>query len=213
MISRVFLGLIFLTLFQACSSSEIKVVLGSSVFTIPSKYIVSYEQDERYDSGRNMISLTFSELDELRSLDKPNGWLPKSPITALVYDQTLSSGKELESSLDEAAHKKTFQKVEFDGFYRLFEEDVKSRWLTLSNEKENSQSHIELKCIALGGMDGVNKSRTDENIPTSCKVVFQYNDLVIRLSSSEENLIESYSLIRSVIVDKLNSWIQVSTGE
>lgn len=213
MISRVLIGVIFLTFIQACGSSDTQVKLGKSVFAVPSKYIVSFEksdESEGFDSGSNMISISFSELDELSFLDKPNGWLPKSPITALIYHQPLSSGIELESSLTEEKPKNDLHKVEFEGFYRLFEEGVKTRWLTINSDKAESISHIEIKCIALGGMDGVNKSRTDRNIPTSCKVVFKYNELVIRLSSTEENLITSYPIIQDVIIKKLSSWKQTS---
>lgn len=211
MIKRMLLGVFMLVSLQYCGGTMVEIKLGDSIYFIPRNQIIFLENSDElkdFDSNSNMVSLTFSDDKELSSLNRVNAWLPKSPITALVHAKSIGTTSDLSTEFLKKLQASSIEKVEFDGFNRYFDKGINSSWMTIpaKNGDADIEQKLKFKCIALGGMDGITKSRSAQKIPTSCKVVFRYHDLIIRLSSSEENLIDSVSKIQKIIIKKFDLW-------
>ena len=78
----------------SCAEATTQITLGEVSYNIPSNYVVSYEEKNgtsEFDDASNMVALTFSEMEELGHLAGQNGWLPRSPISVMIYDKDVGN--------------------------------------------------------------------------------------------------------------------------
>ncbi|NNJ72760.1 MAG: hypothetical protein HKP09_06225 [Enterobacterales bacterium] len=211
MIFKVIIAL-FSVLLSSCVKSSVDITLGGNDYKIPTNYVVSFEalkDANEFDQNGEMIALSFTHVSEISHLTGNNGWLPRSPVSVVIFNQEIGSfDKVLQKSVQLSDE---IQVIELPNVYRIFDSQLNSHWKAINkNDSVRNATSIKteqlLDCYALGGTKGINSSRTVEHIPTSCKVTIVEDTLVMRISSSEKNLTEHFQVIRDLIISKLKTW-------
>lgn len=208
---KLILTIVLTVLLASCTGAQTKIILGNVEYQIPTHYIVSSTSNvgaRGLDNSSNMLALTFAQDEELIHLTSKNGWLPSSPISAMIFDESVG---EFENSFSTEISNEKFEFVEFGNLYRVFDSNLNSKWKSLPKRgivisPTKTSAERVLDCTAMGGIKGINASRTQKEIPTSCKVIVKRDNLIIRFSSTEENLVENFQLIHDLIISRLNSW-------
>src|SRR5690554_1121707 len=80
---------LFLSL-TACGENQKSFSIGGSTYKIPSDYLVmapSSFDSVNLDSDTGMVALSFNQDQNFSEYVGVNAWLPKSPITAILYSR------------------------------------------------------------------------------------------------------------------------------
>lgn len=214
MISRtiIFTGLMLVS----CVKPTITVNIGNHTYSIPSQYVISVEKVDvsgEYEKRTNILALDFSFDEKLIEYDRPNSWLPKSPITAILYSRENTALTGFSPSLSTfvefpIAGRKI---VEFEEIYRVFKEDSRISWNAYPKSQTSiNASKIKAKwmaeCIPLGGVKGSDQSRESMDIPTSCRINIEYQNAILTLTTSERNLADNAEEIVKLVLQRMDSW-------
>lgn len=206
---------LFLSL-TACGDSQKSFSIGGSTYKIPSDYLVmkpSFFDSENLDSDSGMVGLTFNHDKDFLEYMGADAWLPKSPVTAILYsrDGTALTGfsPSLSTFIEFSVDGKHV--VEFEKSYRVFKGDTRISWQTLpKTQADIGGGEIRAKwvadCIPMGGMKGSEQSRESIDIPTSCKLNVEYRNAVLSLTTSEKNLVNNAEEIVELVLQKIDSW-------
>lgn len=208
---KLLITLIVPTILLSCAEWKTHIFLGNKKYDIPSHYIISYERSGESKEGNGLssiVALSFSEENEFTHLTGKNGWLSRGHISVTLYDETMG---DFNMTLLNKIPSDYDVFIEFDDVFRVFKEGFNSSWKALPKKGIFYDPSIIstvriLDCKAMGGVKGINASRVDKNIPTSCKVLIKRDNLLVRFSSTEENLVENFQLIHDFVFSKLDSW-------
>ncbi|MEX1221550.1 MAG: hypothetical protein WEA82_05505 [Idiomarina sp.] len=200
----------------ACGDSQKLFSIGGSTYKIPSDYLVmapsSFDSAE-LDSDVGMVALSFSHDRNFSDYVGDNAWLPKSPITAILYSREGTELTGFSSSLSNLVGFSIEDKhvVEFEKNYRVFKGDTRISWQTFPKlQTRVGNDEIKAKwmaeCIPLGGMKGSDQSRESMDIPTSCKINVEYRNAILSLTTSEKNLVNNAEEIVKLVLQRMDEW-------
>ena len=200
----------------ACVDTQKIFSVGGSSYQIPAEYLVLapfFIDGESLDNDVSMVALSFNQDKDFSDYIGPNAWLPKSPITAILYAREGTELKGVSPFFSELIGFSINEKhiVEFESSFRIFDGDTHISWRTFPKLKANFDGEqVKAKwiadCIPLGGVKGSDKSRDSIAIPTLCKINIEYRNAILSLSTSEENLLENMDEIVSLALNKVDSW-------
>ena len=200
----------------ACGDSQKSFSVGGSIYKIPSDYLVvvpSYFDSANLDSDAGMVALSFNQDESFSGYVGANAWLPKSPITAILYSREGTALTGFSPSLSNLVVFSVDGKhvVEFEKSYRVFKGDTRISWqafpkLQASINGREIKARWMAECIPLGGMKGSDQSRESTDIPTSCKINIEYRNAILSLTTSEKNLVNHAEEIVKLVLQKIDSW-------
>ncbi|MFC4653753.1 hypothetical protein ACFO3I_01815 [Rheinheimera marina] len=199
------------------------VLLGDSVYQIPAEYLITppsvFEMEEG-DSDAGMVGLTFNQDQDFSEYLGADAWLPKNSITAILYSRegTKLTGisplfsRPVEFSIEGK------QLVEFENSYRLFNGNTRISWQAFPKQQTIIyETDVKAKwvadCIPMGGMKGSEQSHESIDIPTSCRIDIEYQNVILSLTTSEKNLIGHADKIINSVLRKIDSWRVLNGGK
>lgn len=215
-ISSLLLSWILTMSLAACTDAKKTFSLGGSTYQVPVNYLVispSSVENARLDDNIGMVALTFNHDEDFSDYMEANGWLPGNSVTAVLYARegtTLTGFSPSLSSLEELSVDGE-NIIEFENSYRIFQDDTRISWQAFpksqaSFDGDKVTAKWMADCIPLGGMRGSEQSRESIDIPTSCKINIEYRNAILRLSTSEKNLLDNAEEITALVLQKLGSW-------
>ena len=215
-ISSLLLSWVVAVSLTACTDAKKAFSLGGSAYQVPADYLVispsSFESTE-FDDNISMVALTFNNDKDFSDYMEPNSWLPGSSITAILYAREGTSLTGFSPSFSSLVEFPVDGEniIEFENSYRIFQGDTRISWQALpkpqtSFDGEKVTAKWMADCIPLGGMRGSEQSHESIDIPTSCKINIEYRNSILRLSTSEKNLLDNAEEITALMLQKLDSW-------
>lgn len=179
---------------------------------IPSSYVISdgfFGGEGRKNKPLGLITLTFENDESYQRYLEPKSWLPGESLTALLVSKGLYEYHSLSSELN-------YKEYDFDEFYvegvtRVFRKGRRSRWLTRLTDNSDIFHYKDVQyamCSARGGIRSSELSQSSIDIPTSCYIEkVLHNGALLKITTSEQNLINFRQDIEKQIEQTLDSWI------
>lgn len=191
-----------------------KFQLGGAEYCIPEKYLLREPLNvsliaEQLDPGGEILALRFSTADDLSLRSSA-----KEEITAILFGRSTIGSEAALIAAYEAGPTDDYDPLfDIGNGFRAFEQLGARRWTLVPKiglDRYKEGTGVEAKWIAKCRASGISTLEADPmKVPsadTSCDTLVLYDEYVLKFTTSEQELLENYDVIKENIDRKLQAW-------